>query len=163
MINAAYVTQGQALMAGLFLAMSASASAQGLVTGWENPYLEPTMERGCRANALTLSECEGRRAEHSGQYLATLSARIAKEVSAYARSSSSFENASALWLKFRDASCEFDASGAAGNSRGYRYAACVHSYNKSRIALLSQYHYCITGGNCPNDLQLYYLVWEPGT
>jgi uncharacterized protein YecT (DUF1311 family) len=134
--------------------------AEELVSGWSNLYAEPKAGKNCDANEGTLAECEKKKMEHSSKYLAALNGKIAKALPA--DSAKLFQRASALWLQFRDASCQYDAAGAAGNSRDFRYAACAHSYNKSRIELLSKYAYCLDGGECAEDLQLYYLVWPPG-
>jgi uncharacterized protein YecT (DUF1311 family) len=105
-----------------------------------------------------MSKCEGRRADHSEKYLNTVNAAVTNQLPGEQRSP--FEKAHSAWLEFRNASCEFDAAGAAGNSRAFRRAACIHAYNKSRIALLAEYSECLKGG-CSNDVQLYYLVWSP--
>ena len=136
--------------------------ADELISGWTNLYVEPKAGKNCDANELTLAECERKKMEHSSKYLAALSAKVVKALPLPDESAGLFQKANALWLRFRDASCKFESAGAAGNSSSFRYAACVHSYNKSRIELLSKYHYCLTDGECASDLQLYYLVWPPG-
>ncbi len=139
-----------------FLSTSGTALAQPSHGKPLGAYEEPAVAPGCDANALTMSKCEARRAEHSERHLNTVNAAITDQLPAERRTA--FQKTHSIWLQFRNTSCEFDAAGAAGNSRAFRRAACVHAYNKSRIALLAEYSACLEGG-CSNDVQLYYLVW----
>ena len=135
----------------------ASAQQQGQAS--RGPYVELQNARECQANELALSRCESMRAEHSGKYLEGLIAEVSAAFPLQNRVPS-FEKANEAWVNFRNVSCEFDAGSAGGNSSAYRYVACTHSYNKSRIALLEKYLGCLRGG-CSNDVQLYYLVSPP--
>jgi uncharacterized protein YecT (DUF1311 family) len=122
-------------------------------------YVEAEKRSDCQENALAMARCEATIAEHSGDYLMALVGKIKAGLPFPARIPS-FEKMQDSWLNFREASCAFDSELAAGNSRRYRYAACTHSYNKARIALLEKYLSCLNG-ECSNDVQLYYLVSTP--
>jgi uncharacterized protein YecT (DUF1311 family) len=134
----------------------ANAQSSPSTTG---PYVELKDSPDCQANALTMARCESTRAEHSGSYLKFLVEKVNAALP-FSDRVPSFEKAQEAWTKFRNASCDFDSELAAGNSRGYRYAACTHTYNKARIVLLEKYLGCLKG-ECSNDVQLYYLVSPP--
>jgi uncharacterized protein YecT (DUF1311 family) len=119
-------------------------------------YVEAEKRPNCQENALAMARCEANLAEHSGDYLKVLVEKV-KAALPFPDRIPSFEKVQESWLNFREASCGFDSELAAGNSRGYRYAACTHSYNKARIALLEKYLSCLKG-ECSNDVQLYYFV-----
>ena len=99
---------------------SLHAGADELINGWTNPYAEPKPGKNCGANEASLAECEHKKMEHSTKYLAALTTKVAKAVPP--ESTVLFQKASAAWLQFRDASCQFEAAGAAGNSRMFRQA-----------------------------------------
>ncbi len=119
-------------------------------------YVEAERRPDCQKNALTMARCEATLAEHSGDYLKVMVEKV-KAALPFSDRIPSFEKVQESWLNFREASCGFDSELAAGHSRGYRYAACTHSYNKVRIKLLEKYLSCLKG-ECSNDFQLYYLV-----
>jgi uncharacterized protein YecT (DUF1311 family) len=104
--------------------------------------IETERRPGCQENALAMARCEANLAEHSGDYLKDLVEKV-KAALPFRERIPSFEKVQESWLTFREASCGFDSELAAGNSRGYRYAACTHSYNKARIALLEKYLSCL--------------------
>jgi uncharacterized protein YecT (DUF1311 family) len=135
----------------------ASAMANAQTPPATSPhYVETERRSDCQQNALAMARCESNLAEHSGEYLKVLVEKV-KAALPFPERISSFEKVQESWLHFREASCGFDSELAAGNSRGYRYAACTHSYKKARIVLLEKYLSCLKG-ECSNDVQLYYLV-----
>jgi uncharacterized protein YecT (DUF1311 family) len=148
---------GKSLCWIALLSAASLAGDQQRATG--QTYVEPEHAPECQANALALSRCEAIRAEHSGKHLERLIAEVTAALPLPGRERS-FGKANAEWARFRNASCEFDSEAASGSSGAYRYVACVHSYNKSRIVLLEKYLGCLKGG-CSNDVQLYYLVSPP--
>jgi uncharacterized protein YecT (DUF1311 family) len=142
-------------VAMLLVCLLANAQAPTAVS----KYVDPAISVECQEDALALSRCEAARAENSGRYLAKLIRQVLSVLPEPERAPF-FKKANDAWLKYRNASCDFDAEAAAGNSSAFRYASCTHSYNKARIALLEKYLSCLKG-ECSNDVQLYYLVSPP--
>lgn len=136
--------------------ISFSAHSEELIKGWVPTYVEPIYTVSCDKDVHEMALCAEKAMDHSGKFLKELIKAIAKIIPE--EQSTVFNKSNDLWFQFRDASCEFDAATAGGNSKNMRFRACVHSYNKARIDLLDKYRYCISGGDCPNDLHLYYFL-----
>jgi uncharacterized protein YecT (DUF1311 family) len=137
----------------------ALADAASGVLGWRSKYVEPAQGNVCDQDARMMAQCAGRKMRHSEKFLRSLISELRTQIDE--SQLKPFVDANASWFRFRDASCRFDSVLAGGSSQPMRYGECVHTYNVGRIHLLEQYHYCVTGGNCPNDMHLYYLLKDP--
>lgn len=119
-------------------------------------YEEPAMTVECDKNEAEIARCAHEKAKHSSEHLDSLVAEVTASQPFESRVPA-FKEANDAWRKYREASCTFDADGAFGSSKTYRYWACTHAYNKARIELLQKYLACLRG-KCSNDVQLYYFV-----
>jgi uncharacterized protein YecT (DUF1311 family) len=149
-----------AALAALIILMAsvapASARAASGVLGWSSMYVEPPAGKLCDQDAGTMAKCAGGKMQHSERFLESLISELRTRVDE--SQVKPFMDANASWFHFRDASCRFDSVLAGGSSQAMRYGECVHAYNVQRIHLLEQYLYCVGGGECPNDMHLYYLL-----
>lgn len=139
-----------------FSLLSLSCLGEELVKGWTSTYSEPNLGTNCDVDTNEAAKCMDRISAYSNKFLKEITDNIGKSISK--DQLEPFNESNQYWYRFRDASCEFDVADTGGTSKRIRFKDCIHSYNKRRIDLLSKYLYCIRGGDCPNDLRLYYLT-----
>jgi uncharacterized protein YecT (DUF1311 family) len=123
-----------------------------------NPYdmAKITTECNHAPNELELSECIDAQYQKAINYLDKLEQEIGLLLQA--NEAIAFQRIRAGWKEFVLLSCQFDASGSAGNSSAAIYSHCMLDYALARIKLLEKYKYCLTNVECEQPVRLHLLI-----
>jgi len=123
-----------------------------------NAYVLPKRLCQSEANELELSRCLDAANRSAESHLSRIQVEITKHLDASKKQA--FTKVSKSWKDFSKVSCQFDATGAEGNSVGSIYAGCMFDYTVLRIRQLEKYAYCLSGRDC-QEPHLLHLIISP--
>lgn len=112
---------------------------------------------GCDANEYELAQCLSRVVIREEARLAEWRAKVRAALHDYQRQP--FDALDDAWKKYLQATCEFDNTGAAGNSASTRFGFCKLTLMRLRSEALSKYLGAITTGDCGNDVRLFLIEY----
>jgi len=116
-------------------------------------WAQATMAKKCYANEYELAQCLSQLRIEEEAKLEGLRSKVRAEVEEEQRKP--FDDLDDEWKKYRQASCEFDAALAAGNSKSARFGNCMLTHTQFRVSVLSKYLAGITTGRYGNGVGLY--------
>ena len=126
--------------------------------GLKYKYKLPNIATVCAhtANAGELAECLDAQYQKADRHLIKLEHDIS--VGFDSTVTSAFKKVSEDWKTFVQSSCEFDQSGAMGNSSAQIYSHCMLDYTLARIRQLEKYKYCVSTEDCGKPIYLHLIA-----
>ncbi len=140
------------------LMVSLSALSDVPTPGLKNRYKLPNIAAVCAhtANAGELAECLEAQYQKADRHLG----KIEKDIAAGLEPTGAekFQRVSVDWRAFVQSSCQFDQSGAMGNSSAQIYWHCMLDYSLARIGQLEKYSYCVSTEDCGKPIYLHLIA-----